>query len=736
MQKLQLYIQGNEETTNNQILLRVDLFKDESISLTQTIQNVKDVAKIFTSFTKTFSVPASPNNNKIFKHYYNFDIVNNNDFTQSGFDARIKKPATIELNTIPYKTGRIKLEGVSLKNNAPHTYKITFFGNTVELPDILGEDKLGSLLFSSADYNIPYNQINIRARMGQFGNSKIITPLITHTDSLYYKSGENVAGTNNLHVTNGTIKGLKVTQLKYAIRLFELILEIETKYTIANGYANNIVFSRDFFNTTNPAFYNLYMWLHRKSGAVQAQQQFATITSVVSFPAINNPTVVILVGTNVIVPGIAFIQGNQVSSYNLTFETQNQNDEYSVSVTLNGSPFVSFAAAAGNRTINNLGGQALVADGVMNVFVTSTNSIAFTKVEWVFQGVFYTNNQPASYTDTINTTSFSTTNNFEFLVKEQIPDVSIISFLTGLFKMFSLVAYVDDLGTIVVRPLEATNASQYASIANVSYYTNSDISGNDAPINYNVSTFIDVTKSEVNIALPYNEVVYAYEGVGSYFSKLHNQLSGSEWGALSYSGDPAGDTGGINFNASTEIYKVLIPFEHFKYERLIDASNNDDTDIQWGYSVNENQQPYIGKPLIFYAIYRTGLTPISLVLSDTQMVATTAYTIPSNSLSLNPDLSATGGSKTNINFNNEINEYTRTNDFTNTLFQVYHSEYIIDVFNSTRRITKLTSYLPLKILYDFKLNDTFQINTQKYIINSITTNLQNGKSEMELLNKV
>ena len=44
MQKLQLYIEGQ----------RVDLFKDESVSLTQNF-NVKDIGKIFTEFTKTFA---------------------------------------------------------------------------------------------------------------------------------------------------------------------------------------------------------------------------------------------------------------------------------------------------------------------------------------------------------------------------------------------------------------------------------------------------------------------------------------------------------------------------------------------------------------------------------------------------------------------------------------------------------------------------------------------------------
>ena len=41
--------------------------------------------------------------------------------------------------------GKIKLEGVQLKNNEPHTYKLTFYGNIVNLKDTLGEDKLSNL---------------------------------------------------------------------------------------------------------------------------------------------------------------------------------------------------------------------------------------------------------------------------------------------------------------------------------------------------------------------------------------------------------------------------------------------------------------------------------------------------------------------------------------------------------------------------------------------------------------
>ena len=708
MQKLQLYIEGQ----------RLDLFKDETVSLTETIQNIKDVSKIFTSFTKTFSLPASKVNNKIFKHYYNFDIV-------GGFDARIKKDGKIELNTIPYKVGRIKLEGVELKNNVAHTYNITFFGNTVELPDVLGEDKLSSLFFSNSAYSIPYTAANIKSYMGAIGDSKIIVPLITHTDRIYYNSGENIAGTDNVSFNNGVVKGLKWDQLKFAIRLYELILEIEAKYTIAEGYSSNIVFSRDFFNTSNPVFYNLYMWLHRKSGAVEPAQQVTFLTSQVD--GFNSSTsIIISTGANFATPSYLFVSPNRIITHSLYF-TPTTGAAYTVSVTLNGLPYWQSTSGSGSRTFTDE--FSLVGNGQYNIFVTAETGIAFSSVIWEFDGQFYNN----PYTETFTTTTFSITNDFDFLVKEQIPDITIMSFLTGLFKMFNLVAYADENNTIVVRPLEATDVSKFSTEDNLSYYTNSDISGNDAPINYNISRFIDTTKSKVNVALPYNEIVYGYEGTGSFLAKQHNQLAGSNWGALSYSGDPQGQTGGVNYNASTEIYKVLVPFEHFKYERLINVTGSVDTTIQWGYSVNENQQPYIGKPLIFYAIQRSaGMTAISLITSASTVTQVTNYTIPSNSLYI----SAQYQGRQNINFNNEINEYTRTTQFTNTLFLTYHSPYIIDVFNSSRRITKITSYLPLRILFDFKLNDTFEINAQKYIINSVTTNLQSGKSEMELLNKV
>ena len=126
--KVDVYIEGQ----------RLDLFEDESISVTQGVQDLKDISKLFADFSQSFNVPASKNNNTIFKHYYNADI-------DGGFDARTRKLGTIDVNTLDFKRGKIQLEGVEIKDNKPSSYKITFFGDAIKIKDEIGDDKLFDL---------------------------------------------------------------------------------------------------------------------------------------------------------------------------------------------------------------------------------------------------------------------------------------------------------------------------------------------------------------------------------------------------------------------------------------------------------------------------------------------------------------------------------------------------------------------------------------------------------------
>ena len=700
MQKIQLYIEGQ----------RVDFFKDETISITQSIKNVKDVSKIFTSFTKTFAVPASKINNILFKHFYNYDIVN-------GFDARLKKPAEIQLNSLPFKTGRVRLEGVDLKNNAPNLYRITFFGNTVELPDVLGDDKLGALGF--ANYTLQYNPLNIKNYLeNTVGDGDIIVPLITHSERLYFDSSVHIKGDGNLstHSGGGTnIHGVLWNELKYAIRLQKIIEEIETRYSAANGYAFPITFSTQFFNVNNPEWNNLYMWLHRKSGSVAPASQ--VVSYVTSLPLVgNNSTNTALISQSngyFFVPEFYTENPNIIyQGWSISFVTQDTVNPYRLIISLNGTTiYTSPFEVTGSFNFNQ--NPAFVGDGNYLISIQHSEQILFDSITLTADG----RANAVSYTDTLSVTSFTAQKEFEFIISEQIPDVTIISFLTGLFTTFNLTAYIQDDGSIYVDTLD-------------NYY----LAGKSGSDSWDISKYVDVTKSQVNAALPYREIKYEYEGLGTYLAKQHEQLQGYGWGSLSYiGGDNPDGTGGINYNAVTKIYNVKVPFEHMKMERMIDQDNGASTTIQWGYSVNENEQPYIGKPLLFYPIRQagTGITPITFLTSETTKTDIDSYHIPSNSVFLDPVTS-----QDNLNFGLELNEYTGGNNFDDTLFSDYHSNYIIDVFNNRRRLTKVSAFFPLRILYNFKLNDTFIINSRNYIINSITTNLQTGKSDMELLNKV
>ena len=670
MQIIQLYIEGQ----------RVDMFKDESISITQSIQNVKDIAKVFTDFSKTFSIPASKTNNKIFKHYYNYDI-------QGGFDGRKKKDATIELNNVTFREGKIKLEGVDLKNNVPHTYRITFFGNTVSLKDLLGEDKLQSLSdLDSLSEVYDVNGIRGGLQLDPATND-VIVPLITHTQRLKYDStsGNHDAGNLYYHTGSGeNIHGVLYSELKYALRIHKIVEAIELKYSIT--------FSDDFFVDTNAPYYDLFMWLHRKKGDVQnlsgVNQSLVNGWTGTINPDLDTETQMINSST-LRVTGVP----QYYDVFNLILQ-KSAGLSYKAIVYKDGVEVYKSASTSGNLTISKSDINLEEAD--YTVYIEADGSITFSDIYW---DISYT--EPFSNPETItyNTGTYNYVSAFDFIITQQIPEMKVIDFLTGLFKMFNLTAYIEN-DIVVVKTLD-------------SFYS----SGNT----YDISKYVEVDKSAVNVALPYREINFSYEDTDTFLSKQHTQLAGKEWAKLDYNGGEGKLDGGL--------YSVKLPFGHLKNERLIDENGGANTTIMYGYYVDDNQESYIGKPLLFYPIRQSGGTPISFLNTETSHVPIFNYNIPSNSLSL---LRTT--SKVNINFNNELNEYTGTNDFTDTLFEVYYKNYITNVFNSTNRLTKVSAYLPLRILFNYTLADRFVINGRSYKINSITSNLETGKSELELLN--
>ncbi len=683
MQSIQLYIEGQ----------RVDMFKDESVSITQSIKNVKDIDKIFTEFTKTFTLPASKTNNKIFKHYYNFDIV-------GGFDARTRKSATIELNHLPFKKGKVKLEGVDLKNNKAFAYRITFFGNTVELKDILGESKLSDLDLSA--YTQTYSGGNVTGylRLPPTSIRHMIVPLITHTQRLFYEDGAHGLGTGNLWYESGSgtshHHGVVWNQLKFALRVNKIIEAIEDDF-------EGIEFSSDFFkNTSLDVMNDLFIWLHKKSGYVEPLQDLGISTLVDGWTPDTSSIPSVFMGTSNLT---IYAQPSSVNTFRLSLSTSATN--YGVTIK-NGSTVVYQASnLSGNQTIT-AGTDFTYSTGTYTVIINAQSAITFTNISWYVDVTLGGTN----FTHTYSTGSYTTNSvaTFDFVASEQIPEIKIIDFLSGLFKMFNLVAQVEDDGTIYVDTLD----NFYANKKSVSTA-------------YDISEFIDVNSSQVNVALPYKEVSLRYEDTKTFLANRYDQLVGKDWGEAKYNA-------GQELDGS--LYEVQLPFSHVQYERLDDITSGNQLDVQYGYFVDESQNAYHGKPLLFYPINidTGGISVCDATDADnvpTSHTEETDVNLPFNSVS-----NSSSTSTANIHFHNEVNEWTGNTAFTGTLFENYYKNYLVDVFNNKSRLTKVKAYLPLRILLNFTLADRFDINGKRYKINSIETNLATGESNIELLNEL
>ena len=223
MVSVEIYIKVNDEYK------RLDLFKDEKISLTSSIQNVNDLSKVFTDYTQSFTVPASKNNNQIF-NYWNENAVND------GFDQRVRYDAIIELNTIPFKKGQIQIEKANEKDNRVESFSITFYGKVKQLKDLFKEDKLNILDYSSLNHVYSYGEVS--GRIDGSIVDDVSYPLVGNQHKYEYLTG----GTNDITVGGSLAKSIVYTDLFPAIPVSKIFEFIENRY--------NITFTSTLFDTS------------------------------------------------------------------------------------------------------------------------------------------------------------------------------------------------------------------------------------------------------------------------------------------------------------------------------------------------------------------------------------------------------------------------------------------------------------------------------------------------------
>lgn len=722
---------------------RLDIFSEESINITNSIQDIRDIAKVFTDFTQQFSLPASSPNNLIFKHYYNFDI-------DGGYDARVKKEALIKINGEDYKKGFLSLNSVSMKNGVAFAYKAVFYGKTVNLNLLFGDDELDNLAVDNTSYLSKFNQIYTSSNVNTgfsdgFNLHPISQTLVTNTSSTtagdlcypfisgkshYYWDSthdngpelrEEVVSRNVRHHNSSTSHptGLSMIDLKPAIRLYHIILGIEDRYGITfskNG-------TNDFFSTSNASFYELYLWLHREKGDLSSQIAISerkldlddylfinTTPTGQNDPRSNSNKDLV---TSIVVdgPDITEIYYNyqiQVTPtgtglYTLELFDGESGEIIGTSEHSGGGAVTrsytiqkEFGSGEGTQTFTPIF-KVRTQGGITQIAVNSFN-IVYNEVDNSGGSAGYTANYTYNGGNAIGVSS-------GINIVDNMPKMKVIDFLTSIFKMFNLTAFYDG-ETIKVRTLDK-------------FY--------DEGTSHDVSQYIHADKHTVDKANIYSKIDFEYQQASTFAIVNSNEITNDEFGNERLSNRSNSISNPLAFDGGT--YSVKLGFEHLMYERMTDQ--NDDTDrttVQWGWMVSKDENPILGKPLVFYCRKQD---TSNYVIFNTNNDDFDQYIRPANTLTTSASTNLQS-----IHFGEEGDEFFVDNINTESLFNNYYFNYIVPIYNQKSRLSKFEATLPLKLVTKLQLNDKLIISGTSYKINKIQMNINTGKATLELINIV
>jgi hypothetical protein len=487
---LYIYVDG--------IAKRIELFEDEKISVTSSVQDIADVSKAKTDFTQSFTIPASTTNNEIFKHWYESSI-------DGGFDHRVKYNGYIEIDTRTFREGAFALNDVKYKNGMLDAYSIVFYGKAKNIKDILKEDKLANLDFSSLNHSFTSTEVISRITSS---SASVAYPIFAHDRFYDYNTG----GTNDITINQGSIKW---NSLFPAISLATILQKISDKY--------DLNFTGAFLDY--PQFTKLWM-LFKNTESFSQKLTPLKVNFTSKNPELTNAEV------NLTTDEIGF-QGLGYRKVNIKIFTTNPQPYY-VLLYKNGvlenttDPLIgnsSWDIIGFNITTQNLNDKYTIA-------IQGQAGFSFTSTLHYFRGFPITAFTASGTTQTIGPT---------IDIGSYAPDLKLIDLITGLIKMFNLVIIPQDETTYELIPLEL-------------YYN--DGRYNDISANV-ISDDIELKKTSM-----YKNINFKYQKseniLNTKFNDLFMSTRNFSYGDLAYEQIDS-------LESST--FSVELPFENAMYER-------------------------------------------------------------------------------------------------------------------------------------------------------------------------
>jgi hypothetical protein len=713
MNKVDIYVNG----------FRLDIFDDEEISINLSVQNVQDISKVFTDFTQGFTIPASPRNNEILQHYYNANITSSVITTEVGgspvwnsigitwntfntvwnagatttsaantFDGRLRQPARIEINSLPFRTGVIEVENVQLKGTEPYAYTLTFYGEVVTLTDLFGEDYLYDVDFSAYDH--PYTDEAIYDRLTTDTHAPLFYPLCSPVKNWYYQSegGAGADNVNNIAYRTGgggegsqDRRGIRYFELKPALKVYTILENIATKY--------GITFTGTFVNSV--PFQDLSLWLHRKEGYMYQNQPNA-----VTYQKINFQT---RTGTHFDLDNDTF-DITADGKYNFTVFVNTLSVEANVGLFVNGayrSSVVLPTIAAGNL-VSLQGFDCRAGDRVSLRIKPNQNSTALTYRFTSWQATLF----PSTIIGTASMSS-SATITATVRVSELMPEIKIKDFVAGVLKMYNMVIVPTTTNTFLLQPLE----DWYAA-------------GTDKDF----QDYLDITEYTIDRPPLYKEIEFKYQPTEQILGFQYQQTNNVGFGDLN-----------TTFTFDGEELLIEVPFECPLFERLTDRHDDTLTNVLVYKSITSDANedgtfnPYLGAPILFYGYfdnYDLSENPIGFVNLDGthERVDIAWYSNTSNRYS-------SAAASNSICFGGDIDPF-HFESVTQSLYFNEYFNYITDLYAKSRRVYNVEAVLPIGKIITLNLQNAIIWNNTKYLINNVSLNMTTGKATFELLNVV
>lgn len=229
--------------------VKLDLFAEEAIKLTLSVQDIIDPTAATSIFSRTFRIPNTSINAPYFESVFN---VNSTDF-----DASQKAEAYINDNGIFFTNGNIRLNAIYTNDKSGDIqYEITFYGETSDFGSKIGGGFLNQVDISDYNHSKSWGNIQSSWTNGLF-NGDIVYGLIEWG----YNYDANNQPTQPT-LSNGFVKSftsvsnpLQLAQWKPQIRakaLWDRIFR-DAGYTYDSDFLNSDLFKQMYVISDNEA---------------------------------------------------------------------------------------------------------------------------------------------------------------------------------------------------------------------------------------------------------------------------------------------------------------------------------------------------------------------------------------------------------------------------------------------------------------------------------------------------